>query len=148
MEPFSLVTGVASTVQICFKVGLQLKSFRDGMKIVDKRIEGILQDVNSLHNVLEAMQGTIKSSESKGSLHGTGHIGYHWSNLSQAVKDGSDILSELQELLEGTNKEVSVLDEARRELRYRLAVDQITMFRQRARSARDVLQLSLHSIIL
>jgi hypothetical protein len=148
VEPLSIVASVGSILGVCIKVGVELKSFRNGIKTVDERLDGLVQDVTSLEQVLVAMKETVDKASGHETVQATGHIGNHWRNLEQALEDGEKALTDLRKVLEGVSKDVKFLDGARKEMRLKSAMEQITAFRQRAQSVRDVLQLSLQSILL
>jgi hypothetical protein len=125
-----------------------LKDFYDGSAIADTKVEGLLTDVESFHQVLKLMKDTLEQEQIQSSLQATGHIGNHWTNLSACLRDGQDTLIQLQEKLEKINKSVSVLDGPRKHLRLKGATEEIGVFQQRIRSYRDTMQLSLQTVIL
>ena len=148
VEPLSITTGVLSLLGVCFNVGVELKRFRDGVAVVNTTVDGLLHDVSGLEQVLESMKGTFDQANNPHPSQATGHIGNHWKNLSRSLQDGQNTLIRLQELLEGVNKSVTLLDGPRRQLRFNSAAEQIVAFRQQIQSYRDALQLSLQTIIL
>ena len=148
VEPLSITTGVLSLLGVCFNVGVELKRFRDGVAVVNATVDGLLRDVSGLEQVLESMKETFDRANNRHPSQATGHIGNHWKNLSRSLQDGQNTLIRLQELLEGVNKSVTLLDGPRRQLRFNSAAEQIVAFRQQIQSYRDALQLSLQTIIL
>lgn|SRR5271156_4411948 len=148
VEPLSITTGVLSLLGVCFNVGVELKRFRDGVAVVNTTVDGLLHDVSGLEQVLESMKETFDQANNPHHSQATGHIGNHWKNLSRSLQDGQNTLIRLQELLEGVNKSVTLLDGPRRQLRFNSAAEQIVAFRQQIQSYRDALQLSLQTIIL
>jgi hypothetical protein len=148
VEPLTITTGVLSLLGVCFNVGIELKRFRDGVAVVNTTVDGLLHDVSGLEQVLESMKGTFDQANNPHHSQATGHIGNHWKNLSRSLQDGQNTLIRLQELLEGVNKSVTLLDGPRRQLRFNSAAEQIAAFRQQIQSYRDALQLSLQTIIL
>jgi hypothetical protein len=148
VEPLAITTGVLSLLGVCFSVGVELKRFRDGVAVVNTTVDGLLHDVSGLEQVFESMKGTFDQANNPHSSQATGHIGNHWKNLSRSLQDGQNTLIRLQELLEGVNKSVTLLDGPRRQLRFNSAAEQIVAFRQQIQSYRDALQLSLQTIIL
>ena len=147
-DPLSITTGAVALLSLCVKVGWGLKAFRDGAALADTKVRSLLTDVESFTNVLQLMKDTFDQERVKASLHATGHIGGHWANLAASIRDGSKTLEQLEALLEKTNKNVTVLDGARKHFRLKEATDEILMYQQQIRSYRDTLQLSLQTVIL
>lgn len=147
-DPLSITTGVIALLGTCVTVAGAIKDFYDGAAIVDVKVNGLLSDVESFTQVLRMMKDTLEEDKVKSSLQATGHMGSHWTNLSKSIKDGQNTLIQLQSTLDRVNKSVGVLDGARKHLRLKGAMDEITMFQQQIRSYRDTIQLSLQTVIL
>lgn len=147
-DPLSIAAGVIGVLTACVQVGAALKDFHDGSAMADTKVAGLLADVESFQQVLKLMKDTLEQEQIQSSLHATGHIGNHWTNLLACLRDGQDTLAQLQEKLERINKSVSVLDGPRKHLRLKGAAEEIGIFQQRIRSYRDTMQLSLQTVIL
>ena len=133
-EPLSVATGVVSLVTVCFKVGLQLKEFKDNAVVVSATVNGLISDIEGLEAVSESMRETFQQSENEPSLNATGHIGNHWRNIARALLDSKTALVQLGGILEGVNKSARVLETSRRQLRYQAATEQIALYRQTVQS--------------
>ncbi|KAK5739190.1 GTP-binding protein Rho1 [Elasticomyces elasticus] len=144
-EPLSIATGVASLLKVTWTVGVELKAFRDGVKIVSAKLDGLVKDVEGLKSVLESMQVTFENITA---VHGTGHIGSHWQNIAQALEDGGELVGQLREELAKVNKTTTFLDGPRKQLRLNMATETIAAHRVSIQSYRDALQLSLQTVIL
>jgi hypothetical protein len=68
--------------------------------------------------------------------------------LKTNLDDGCDSLKKLEALLVSTNKDVRWMSSTRRAIRLKDANDQIGMYRQSIQDYKDVLQLSLQSVML
>jgi hypothetical protein len=147
-DPFSITAGAVALLQVCLKVSLELKRFRNGASEAKTIATAMLTDVKGLRDVLQSMEDTFEDIQSQQGSQPTGHIGTHWKNLLRSLHDGCAALHELEELLGGINKDVPVLDASRRQIRLKTASEQITSFRQQVQTYRDGLQLSLQTIIL
>jgi len=144
-EPLSIATGVTALLKATYTVGVELKTFRDGVVVVHSTLNGLIKDVDGLESVLEAMQGTFESITAG---YGTGHVGSHWTNIARSLEDGKEIVKDLQAKLDEVNKSTRVLDAARKQLRLNFATEKIASYRMSIQSYRDALQLSLQTVIL
>ncbi|KAK5682779.1 GTP-binding protein Rho1 [Elasticomyces elasticus] len=144
-EPLSIATGVASLLKVTWTVGVELKAFRDGVKIVSAKLDGLVKDVEGLKSVLESMQVTFENITA---VHGTGHIGSHWQNIAQALEDGGELVGQLRDELAKVNKTTTFLDGPRKQLRLNMATETIAAHRVSIQSYRDALGLSLQTVIL
>ena len=147
-EPLSITTGVLSILNVCATVGWELKKFHDSVKSVDETVDGLAQDVSSLTHVLESMKETLSHIETLDSASHTGYIGEHWRNLAQALDGGNASLIKLGQVLEKVNKEVQILDGTRKAIRLKSATSIISTYRSRIQGSRDVLSLSIQTILL
>lgn len=145
VEPLSITATAVSLLGVCLKVSVELKRFRQGCKEARTTVTAMLSDVKGLRDVLQSMEDTFEELDSQPS---TGHIGAHWINLSRSLQDGQGTLEQLEVLLKETNKGVSFLDSARRNLRVNAVAEQIARFRQQVQTYKDAMQLSLQTIIL
>lgn len=59
IEPLSITGSVLTLLGLCWNVGRSLKSFHDGASIVESAVFELLQDVEGLAGVLEAMKNTV-----------------------------------------------------------------------------------------
>lgn len=109
-------------------------------------ITAMMADVRALRTVLEAMEITF--DEMNSDKREVGHIGVHWTNLLQSLEDGQQSLTELYQVLEDANKNVKVLDSARKQLRIKAVSDKIVTCRQEVQTYKDALQLSLQTVTL
>jgi hypothetical protein len=147
-DPLSITTGVLGLLGTCIRVGSALKDFYDGAAIADTKIKGLLADVESFIQVLQLVKDIFEQEQIQTFFQTTGHIGNHWKKLSDSIQNGQNILIQLQETLEKVNKNVSVLDGARKHLRLKGAEEEIGIFQLQIRSCRENLQLSLQAVIL
>ncbi|KAH9210041.1 hypothetical protein DL95DRAFT_466227 [Leptodontidium sp. 2 PMI_412] len=147
-DPVSITTGVLALLGTCLKVGWQLKQLYDGAAIANTKVQSLLTDVEGYTRVLQSMKETFQQDKVKSTLEATGHIGSHWSNLSASIRDGQESLSQLEATLDKVNKNVSLLDGARKHIRLMVAADEIVMYQLQIRSHRDTLQLSLQTVML
>jgi hypothetical protein len=148
VEPLSITTGVVALLTTCIKTRAAVKDFHDGAAIAGVKVKGLLSDVEGFAQALRMMKETLEQKDVQSSLHSTGHIGNHWTNLSISIQDGQNTLVQLQSTLDKVNKSVGILDGTRKHLRLQAATQEITMFQQQVRSYRDTIQLSLQTVIL
>jgi hypothetical protein len=147
-EPLSITVGVLSILKVCVTVGIELKAFCNNVKSIDETVHGLIQDVSSLMKMLEAMNHTFDQAKNLSFVHQTGHIGDHWRNLSQALEDGEKSLVRLGNLLQSVNKEAKILDGSRKTIRLNFAISQISAFKSQIQTSRDVLSLSMQTVLL
>jgi hypothetical protein len=147
-DPLSITTGVAALLTTCIKTIAAVKDFYDGAAIAGVKVKGLLSDVEGFAQALRMMKETLEQKNVQSSLHSTGHIGNHWTNLSISIQDGQNTLVQLQSTLDKVNKSVGILDGTRKHLRLQAVTQEITMFQQQVRSYRDTIQLSLQTVIL
>ncbi|ODA82647.1 hypothetical protein RJ55_01155 [Drechmeria coniospora] len=145
MDPFSITTGVVGLLTVCFKVGVELKKLRQGAKEVGTTVTAMLADVNSLRVVLISIEESFEELDATGPPT-TGHIGLHLAHIRRSLSDGGNSLSKVERLLVEVNREVAVLDAARRHLRLKNASDQLMTYRQEVQAYKDALQLSLQTV--
>jgi hypothetical protein len=148
VEPLSIISGVAGLLSACVKLGFDLKQFHDGAVLANAAVKGLMTDVEGFVNVLNLMKATLEQPNVQSSLHSSGHIGNHWSNISKSIEDAGDTLARLEDTLEKVNKSVKFLDGARKHLRLKSASEEIAVFHVEIRSYRDTLQLSMQTVIL
>lgn len=146
MDPLSITVGVATLLGCCISAGVALRKFLIGAAEVKTVITAMMADLRALRSVLETMETTFEDMNSDQPK--TGHIGAHWTNLFQLLEDGQQSLVSLQLVLEDASKEVKILDSARKQLRIKIAADQIVFCRQEVQTYKDALQLSLQTITL
>jgi len=147
-DPLSVAASVVALLTISVKITCSLHKFRDEVSGVDATLTGLINDVTSFQHVLESMKDTFDQDDVKSNLQATGHVGAHYKNLAISLEDSFASLQDLLTLLEGVNKTTNFLDGPRKQFRYKNAIDQIALFRERIQTFRAALQLSLSTIIL
>lgn len=148
MDPFSITVGVASLIGICAKVGIAVRGLRDGAGLVDVKLQSLLDEVDALGQTLRLIQDTLNQDRVRSSLQSTGHVGDHWRNVSNCVKNAESTLEMLRVRIERANKSVSMFDRARKHMRSKALSDEIEIYDRRVRTYRDALQLSVQIMIL
>jgi small GTP-binding protein len=144
-DPLSITTGVLTLLQITVTVVNELKKLHDGASVVHQTISDLANNVDSLRIVLESMRDTFEGITA---LHGSGHIASLWDNVARSIEDGKRVLGQMESVVQEINRETSLLDEYRKQLRLDRAAERIAGFRMHVQSYRDGLQLSLQAIIL
>jgi hypothetical protein len=147
-EPLSITVGVLSILKVCTAVGNELKKFHSSVKHVDDSINSLIRDVTGLKQMLEAMRDTLGPAKNSAYTQQSGHIGAHWRNISQALADGEKSLTRLANLLQLVYKDTKILDGTRKMIRLNSATEQINGFKSQIQTSRDVLSLSMQSILL
>lgn len=148
MDPLSISTAVLAFLSVAIKVCIGLKQFKDIAKEASTTINAIVSDIKGLRGVLQSMEDTFQDLDDAQVLKETGHIGTHWRNLHQCLNDGHLSLLDFDLLLLELNKSVTLLDQARRQVRIQSAAVKIAQFRQQIQAYKDTLQLSLQTTIL
>jgi hypothetical protein len=146
MDPLSITVGVASLLGCCLSTGVALRQFRIGASEVNSVITAMMADLRAFRTVLESLETTFEDMNSDRPE--TGHIGAHWNNISQLLDDCQQSLVKLQLVIEDVSKQVKILDRARKQIRIKVAADQIITCRQEVQTYKDALQLSLQTITL
>ncbi|KAK4555584.1 hypothetical protein LTR86_007337 [Recurvomyces mirabilis] len=144
-EPLGIVTGVTGLLKVTWTVGVELKAFRDGVKVVNTKLDGLIQDVEGLETVLKSMRETFENITA---VYGTGHIGSHWQNIAQALIRGIALVEQLRDEFKKIDKRTAFLDAPRKQFRLNMATDTIAPLRVSIQSYRDSLQLSLQTMIV
>nr|POE87478.1 hypothetical protein CFP56_30067 [Quercus suber] len=144
-DPLSIIAGVVGLLGTAYQVGAELKKFHDGVVIIESTIEGLLQDVAGLTNVLESMQETFENITAEFGT--TGNVASHLRNVARSLADGKEILGQLEALLRGVNKPKRFLDGPRKRLRLNSATDQMASYRQHINSYSQALQLSMQIML-
>ncbi|KAK4958854.1 hypothetical protein LTR10_003651 [Elasticomyces elasticus] len=144
-EPLSIATGVASLLKVTWTVGVELKAFRDGVKVVNSKLDGLIQDVEGLEGVLKSMRETFEGITA---IYGTGHVGSHWQNIARALERGIALVEQLRDEFKKIDKRTTFLDAPRKQFRLNMATDTIAALRVSIQSYRDSLQLSLQTMIV
>jgi len=147
-DPFSITTGVLALIAVAWQVGCELKQLRDDLSSVDGVLGAIIQDVDGLHRVLEAIKETTSKAETLAMLNSTGHSGNHWRNIDRSLGDVSVTLTELLGLLRDVSKSTKFMDAPRKLLRYRSMSDRIERYKSQISSYKETLQLSLQTMVL
>jgi hypothetical protein len=148
VEPLSITTGVVSLLSVCVKVGIDLKELYDGAAIADAVVKALLLEVDGFTKTLQIMKETLQQPAVQTSVHSTGHMGNHWSDISRSIQDGQNTLGDLLKTLQKVDKTVSVLDSTRKHFRMKGATPEISMYQQQIKSYRDTMQLSLQTMIM
>jgi hypothetical protein len=60
IDPLSITKGVLSLLGVCYKVGVAIKIFCDGVSVVSATVKGMLQDIDGLLKVLRSMNDTFE----------------------------------------------------------------------------------------
>jgi hypothetical protein len=98
--------------------------------------------------VLESMKNTFEQTESLYTASETGHIGAHYRNLAEALRNGGSGLTKLGDALLKVNKDAGFLEGTRKTIRLRAAASQISTYRAQIQGSRDVLSLSMQTVLL
>ena len=139
-DPLSITASIITLIQASIQVTVLIKQFRNEASAVDATLTGLLNDVEGFKRVLESMKETVNQSDIKSNLQSTGHAGSHWKNLARSLKDGTNTLQKLHDLLDGISKKTSVLDTPRKLLRLKSAFGQIAQYREQIQSSHTALQ--------
>ena len=106
----------------------------------------MLVDLSALRQVLQSMEETFDQLDFDDIANG--QVESHRQNLLTSLRDGHIPLEQMEGLLQNCNKEVAILDRARRAIRMNQVTDSIAELRQQIQSYKDMLQLSLQTLIL
>ena len=148
MDPLTITLSALSIAKLCKIVGLELKKFIDGSRLVGTAINALVQDVQSFEDILEQMKITVDDPKVKASLASSGHVGAHWHHLQISLGDAEETLKALEATVIRVNRSVSVLDSARKHIRLKGVTDEIAVYQQQIRSYKDTIQVSLQTTIL
>lgn len=147
-DPLSITAGVATLLGVVVKVGNELDKFRNDMSSISSDMVMLIEDVEGLQKVLESMKTTFSKPELTETLNATGHVGNHWQNVSQSLRDAERTLSGLLGILQEANKTTTFLDGPRKLLRYRAVAERVQRFTGQVSSCKAALQLSLQTMTL
>jgi nicotinate-nucleotide pyrophosphorylase len=147
MDIFSCISAAANCVKICYNIGKIVQSVRN----VHKDVEEIHTEIDQLRQVLDIVKTTFSQPQltSVAPESETGHRGTHWRSLKTALEDCQGTLRRLESLLQNVQiPEASVLSRPRTKLNLFLNSDGVAQLRQRIRSCRATVQMSLQAITL
>lgn len=144
-DPLSIATGALALLQVTVKVTNELKKFHDEASVVNTTISHLMADVKSLTRVLESMRHVFEGITAE---HGTGHIGTLRDNVARSIEDGTDVLRQLNTLIEDVSMQTRFFYAQRKQLRLNRAEERISGVRIHIQSYRNGLQRSLQATIL
>ncbi len=147
MEAVTIVGLSITVAKLCSAVGLELKKFIDGTKLVGTAINALFQDVESFEKILDQMKDTVDDPKVKTSA-STGYLGSHWDHLGTSLNDAEETLKALEATITRVNKSANLLDSTRKLFRLKGATAEIAIYQQQINSYKDTIQVSLQATIL
>jgi hypothetical protein len=148
VDPVSITAGVGTLLGVIWKLGNELDKFRHDVSTIDADLLMLIENVEGLRQVTEAMKATFDKPEITDIFNATGHIGDHWDNIDRSICDTEGTMSTLLGILEESSKTTKFLDASRKLLRFRMADERLQRFASQIASCKGTLQLSLQTISL
>jgi hypothetical protein len=137
-----------SVAQVCWKIAEGLGSFISNCKLVGTAVNAIHQDVQDFAKILEVIEKTMKDESVQNSISTSGYVGIYWEYLNTSLGDAKQTLEALSATVIRVNKDVKILDSARKTRRLEKATDEIGIYQQQIRSYKDTINVSLQTTIL
>jgi hypothetical protein len=151
MDPFSIAIGVASLLDITWRVGKYLKDVQEGAGIVEGEIASLLTEIQSLDSVNRSikhlhetevemlMEGVVELPERDQEL---------WRNTANNLQDCQETVLKLQSILEAIagkhgEKVVGWRDGIRKQLRKQSKDGELSSIRLQVSVNRQSLHISL-----
>jgi hypothetical protein len=148
MDPISITAASLAIVRVCVSTGWELKLFIDGAKLAGTAVNLLLVDIEAFQNTLQQLNSVLEDPRVKDSVQLTGNVGNHWSNLKTSLDDARDTLVSLEATVLRINKNVGLLNSARKHIRLKAASDELGMYQQQIRSCKDTIQVCIQTAIL
>ena len=99
-DPFSIITGTAGLMNVCWRFGSYLHELQAGAAKVDDAIERLNQDIEALTEVNETIRTSYQHLPSylNSEVESSKHVERLWRNVSSNVKTCRLIVEELEVL--------------------------------------------------
>ncbi|KAF2817454.1 uncharacterized protein BDZ99DRAFT_374465 [Mytilinidion resinicola] len=157
MDPFSLVAGTTSVVDVLLRFGSYLKHIHDAAGTIDEDIAALIHEIDALISVNTSIEDTSKIEQARipsSSLADLNRLEGLWRSVGVLRKDCQTTVERLQAVVqgifgkEGTPKSTGKVDALKRTLRKDKKIDEIKDLRLQLTNYKNSLQVLLTALNL
>ena len=155
MDPFSLIVGVGSLVDLSIKLGKYLRDVREAVASFEEEMGFLLGVVESISSINKSIEDLYKAQAAEY----IGRSGLQipdqeygvWQNIAKTLQSCSAIIQKLQDVLQAVvgkkdGKVAGVRDAIKRQLRKQARDGELSQIQIKLSSHRDFLNLSLTNL--
>jgi hypothetical protein len=151
MDPVTIISTTATAIRLCATISGYIFTFVTNARNVDTAITTLGVEVNSLSQVLNAINDSLNDSTLANAAFAsqTGHEAQHWTNVQQSMEDCKQTLENLIQVLEDVRRNSGrggLWGRARSQFNIGISSAQITSLKQQIAAYRQTMQLSLQLI--
>ena len=148
IDPITIATVAGGLVQVCGRLSGYIITYVSKSNTIDLNIEGLSQEIQSLSQVLVAMQKTFDSNAINVATleEGTGHEAAHWKNVRRSLENCQTTLNLLAGVWEGvsrTDSRIPGLSRPKKVVTMMMSEEQITIYKGQISAFRQTIGLSL-----
>lgn len=150
MDPLSILGAVSTATTTTYKISSVLFSFIQSTRVIDKTLEELNREVESLTKALETVELTLKDPAISRIKSGEDAKG-PWGFLDVAVTDTQRTVNALEGIVEGlgmVKKSANPFKKAVKQVKLNLDADQISTVKDRIHTHTTSLQLALQTASL
>ena len=150
MDPLSILCAVSTTIKATYNISSTLFRFIQSTRVIDKSLEELNREVESLTKALEAIELSLKDPAIIRIKSGEGTKG-PWDFLDVAVTDTQRTVNALDSIVEGlgvVKKSANPFKKAVKQVKLNLDGDQISKVKDRIHTHTTSLQLALQTASL
>ena len=150
MDPLSVLSAVSAATKTTYNISSTLFRFIQSTRVIDKSLEELNREVESLTKALEAIELSLKDPAIIRIKNGEGTKG-PWGSLDVAVTDTQRTVNALERIVEGlgtVKRSANPFKKAVKQVELNLDADQITRVKDRIRTHTTSLQLALQTASL
>jgi hypothetical protein len=145
MDPLSITVASLSIAKMCGVVGFELAKFVHDGAHIGLEIGALQSDVKGLETVLGLLHDTVNNADLKVWLEATGPIRRYWNSLSVSLGDAKGVLIALSETVTRINAPAKFMETTRKQVRLKLAADEVAAYRQQISGFKDTVQVILNT---
>ena len=148
IDPITIATVAGGLVQVCGRLSGYIITYVQKSKTIDSNVSGLDSEIQTLSQVLMAMEETFESNAMNiATLEaGTGHEAAHWKNVRQSLNNCQTTLKSLEEIWENVNKSdsrIPGMSRTKKVVAMIMSEEQITIYRGQIAAFRQTISLSL-----
>lgn len=147
MDPFSLLVGAGSLIEMSIQVGKYLKHVYEAVASFEEEIGTLFHEIQDLDTVIKAIEHLL-STETTGQQELSRHVQEIWQNTAKILQDCSETVQKLQKVLETiTGKSgarvTGLRDGIKKQLRKQAKDGELNQIRHKLSVHQESLKLSL-----
>ena len=148
IDPITIATVAGSLVQVCGKLSGYIITYVNKSKTIESNVDGLSQEIQSLSQVLMAMQQTFETNAINIATleSGTGHEAAHWKNVRQSLSNCQttlEALTKVWEKVDKTDSRIPGIPRPKKVMAMIMSEEQITIYKGQISAFRQTISLSL-----